>query len=108
MKYLPNTTCPACQGPITFFDVMSIVTPFQSISCATCGEMVFLRHRWGLMFIALGVSLISVLAAFLMMAMEWMEGFQVFLLVFLIPVAAEFMITAYVVKKKHLVVRRKS
>ncbi|MBL0058398.1 MAG: hypothetical protein IPP35_04685 [Elusimicrobia bacterium] len=106
MKLLPNTHCPACGGTITFFDVMSIVTPFQSISCATCGEMVFLRHRWGLMFIALGVSLFSVLVAFLIMANEWMPGFAVFILVFLIPVVAEFIITAHVVKKKGLVVRR--
>jgi len=48
MNPIPEARCPLCGGPITFLDVLSIITPFQSVSCVTCGEDVFLKNKWGI------------------------------------------------------------
>ena len=59
MALFPQTRCPKCNGPVTFFEVMSIVTPFQSIDCSSCGEIVFLKHKSELFLIASGLGVLT-------------------------------------------------
>ncbi|HNF59179.1 MAG TPA: hypothetical protein PLN89_06370, partial [Elusimicrobiota bacterium] len=61
MKWIPEAHCPKCKGPITFFDVLGIVTPFQCIYCVSCGEMVFLKHRWTFLSVAVLAGVLMVL-----------------------------------------------
>lgn len=107
MALFPNTTCPRCNGPVTFFEVMSIVTPFQAIDCSTCGELVFLKHKMELFLVSIGLSVV----VFIMTLLCLTQGIASILLTYLVGifilVLAEYSITAYVIRKRDLVVRRK-
>lgn len=105
MKILPDSQCPKCKGPITFFDVMGIITPFQCIYCPTCAEMVFLKHPWGLFFLSLIFALSVTVFAVAMLLEGYSTNLSVYLAALLVLVVAEFVITGYVVLKKDLVIR---
>lgn len=105
MALLPQTRCPNCNGPVTFFEVMSIVTPFQSIDCSTCGEMIFLKHKVEIFLISIGLGGIVFLFSFFVLLKEILPilltyGIGVFFLAM-----AECLLTAHIVRKKDLVVR---
>lgn len=107
MKLIPEAHCPQCKGPITFFDVLGIVTPFQCIYCVSCGEMVFLKHRWTFLVVAVLAG-----ATMLMFSVELVTKSLVSLLATLLGafaalVVLEIVMTGYVVKKNDLVVRRR-
>lgn len=106
MALIPETTCPKCRGPITFFDVMGIITPFQCIYCPTCGDMVFLKHRWTFLFFSVILGFTVASASFLALLQGVMMGLKVFMASLGVMVVAELVLTGYVVKKRDLVVRK--
>ncbi len=106
MKLLPKTHCPMCNGPVTFFEVMSIVTPFQSIDCSSCGEMLFLKHKMEVFLISIGLSVIVFLFMVFLLINEILAVPAAYGFGFFILAAAEFLITARIVRNKDLVVRR--
>ncbi len=108
MTLLPNVPCPKCKGRITFFDVMGIVTPFQYITCATCGEMVFLKNRWGVLIFSIVFGLTVTLIFLGALVGEWATDYIVYAVALGIIIAVEFLVTGYVVVKRKLVVRRSS
>jgi hypothetical protein len=106
MNSLPKASCPNCKGPVTFVQVMSIVTPFQSIDCTTCGEMLFLVHRTELL-------IVSVLTAFLLIAggsiaysNGWMSAPALYGAALVYVVVTELAMTTIIVKKNALVIRK--
>lgn len=102
----PKTSCPNCNGPITFFEVMSIVTPFQSIDCSTCGEMVFLKHKIELFLICIGLGITTFLFSFLILLRGILPPMATYTAGFIILLGAEFIITTRIIRTKDLVVRR--
>lgn len=106
MTLLPKTSCPGCHGPVTFFEVMSIVTPFQSIDCSTCGEMIFLKHKVGLFLISIGLAGIVFLFLLFVLLKEILPMLLTYGIGFFVLATAEFLLTAHIVRKKDLVVRR--
>jgi hypothetical protein len=105
MALLPQTRCPNCNGPVTFFEVMSIITPFQSIDCSTCGEMIFLKHKVGLFLISIGLGVIVFLFSLFVLLKEILPMFLTYGIGFFVLATAEFLLTAHIVRKKDLVVR---
>jgi hypothetical protein len=106
MELFPRTSCPNCNGPVTFFEVMSIVTPFQSIDCSTCGEMVFLKHKIELFLISIGLGAMTFVFSLFVLIKGILPMMTTYAAGFLILLAAEFIITAHIIRKKDLVVRR--
>lgn len=106
MKIFPRTHCPKCNGPVTFFEVMSIVTPFQSIDCSSCGEMLFLKHKVEMFILTIVISVIVFLFSFFVLVNELLPVPATYGAGFLILAAAEFLMTAHIVRKKDLVVRQ--
>lgn len=106
MALFPQTHCPNCNGPVTFFEVMSIITPFQSIDCSTCGEMIFLKHKVGLLLLSLGLGGLVFLFSLFVLLKEILPVFLTYGVGFLVLAAGEFLVTAHVVRNKDLVVRR--
>lgn len=106
MKLFPRTNCPKCNGPVTFFEVMSIMTPFQSIDCSTCGEMVFIKHKIELFLISMGLGVMTFVFSLFMLIKEILPAIATFAAGFLFLLSAEFFITAQIIRKKDLVVRR--
>jgi prepilin signal peptidase PulO-like enzyme (type II secretory pathway) len=106
MKIAPKAKCPKCKGPVSFLDVLSIITPFQSISCASCGEPIFLMHRWGVTLVALGVGMIVLLLSLGFMIQGLMTSLQTYIWAALVLLLMELAVTLRVVKKNELVVRK--
>jgi hypothetical protein len=106
MALFPNTRCPNCNGPVTFFEVMSIVTPFQGIDCSTCGELVFLKHKMELFLISIGLGLVVFFGALFSLTSGKMSILLTYSVGIILLVVTEFLITTYVIIKKDLVVRR--
>ncbi len=102
----PRTHCPNCNGPVTFFEVMSIVTPFQSIDCSSCGEMLFLKHKVEMFILTIVISVTVFLFSFFVLINEILPVPATYGAGFIILAAAEFLMTAHIVRKKDLVVRR--
>ncbi|HMU95463.1 MAG TPA: hypothetical protein PKB12_02200 [Elusimicrobiota bacterium] len=106
MKWIPEAHCPKCKGPITFFDVLGIVTPFQCIYCVSCGEMVFLKHRWTFLSVAVLAGVLMVLFSIEVVTKSLASMMSTFVVSLISLVALEIVMTGYVVKKNDLVVRR--
>lgn len=106
MALFPQTRCPKCNGPVTFFEVMSITTPFQSIDCSTCGEMIFLKHKMELFLISIGLSGIVFIFSLIVLFKEILPISLTYGVGFFVLVSAEFLLTAHIVRKKDLVIRR--
>ncbi len=106
MKLIPEAHCPKCKGPITFFDVLGIVTPFQCIYCISCGEMVFLKHRWTFLTVALAAGALMVMFSIEVVTKSLASLMSTFLFALSALVLLEIVMTGYVVKKNDLVVRR--
>jgi hypothetical protein len=106
MALFPQTRCPKCNGPVTFFEVMSIITPFQSIDCSTCGEMIFLKHKMELFLISIGLSGIIFIFSLIVLFKEILPISLTYGVGFFFLVSAEFLLTAHIVRKKDLVIRR--
>ncbi|HND64524.1 MAG TPA: hypothetical protein PKX64_06730 [Elusimicrobiota bacterium] len=106
MKWIPEAHCPKCKGPITFFDVLGIVTPFQCIYCVSCGEMVFLKHRWTFLSVAVLAGVLMVLFSIEVVTKSFASMMSTFVVSLISLVALEIVMTVYVVKKNDLVVRR--
>ncbi|HMU74641.1 MAG TPA: hypothetical protein PKZ00_06365 [Elusimicrobiota bacterium] len=106
MKWIPEAHCPKCKGPITFFDVLGIVTPFQCIYCVSCGEMVFLKHRWTFLSVAVLAGVLMVLFSIEVVTKSFASMMSTFVVSLISLVALEIVMTGYVVKKNDLVVRR--
>ena len=106
MKWIPEAHCPKCKGPITFFDVLGIVTPFQCIYCVSCGEMVFLKHRWTFLSVAVLAGVLMVLFSIEMVTKSLASMMSTFVVSLTSLVVLEIVMTGYVVKKNDLVVRR--
>ena len=106
MKWIPEAHCSKCKGPITFFDVLGIVTPFQCIYCVSCGEMVFLKHRWTFLSVAVLAGVLMVLFSIEVVTKSFASMMSTFVVSLISLVALEIVMTGYVVKKNDLVVRR--
>jgi O-antigen/teichoic acid export membrane protein len=106
MALFPQTRCPKCNGPVTFFEVMSIVTPFQSIDCSTCGEMVFLKHKSELFLISIGLGVLTFVVSLYVLINSILPTVVTYSAGFLFLMAAEVFITAHIVRHHALVVRR--
>ena len=106
MKWIPEAHCPKCKGPITFFDVLGIVTPFQCIYCVSCGEMVFLKHRWTFLSVAVLAGVLMVLFSIEVVTKSLASMMSTFVVSLTSLVVLEIVMTGYVVKKNDLVVRR--
>ena len=106
MKTFPKAKCPKCGGPVSFMDVVSIVTPFQSISCMSCGVLIFLRNKWGLTLLSIGVGLFVTLSALAAIFMEMAPDIVIFGAALLILVSVEVLVTAHVIRHRGLVIRR--
>jgi hypothetical protein len=107
MNSFPKTRCPSCQGPVTFFEVMSIVTPFQSIDCSSCGEMIFLKHRGSLFFLSIVLGILVFLGALFVLVKGWISPIPTYLIGFGCLVGAELYFTLRIVKTNSLVIRKK-
>lgn len=108
MALFPNCRCPKCKGPITFFEVMSILTPFQGIDCSTCGELVFLKHKMELFGLTILLAVLFIFLSVVALVLEIMSTLTAFLAGGLFFAAAEFLMTAQIVRKNDLVCRRNS
>ena len=108
MALFPNCRCPKCKGPITFFEVMSILTPFQGIDCSTCGELVFLKHKMELFVLTIVLAVFFILSTAVALALGIVSTLMAFCAGGLFFAVAEFLITAHIVRKNDLVVRRDS
>ena len=106
MKWIPEAHCPKCKDPITFFDVLGIVTPFQCIYCVSCAEMVFLKHRWTFLSVAVLAGVLMVLFSIEVVTKSFASMMSTFVVSLISLVALEIVMTGYVVKKNDLVVRR--
>ncbi len=86
--------------------VLSIVTPFQSIDCVSCGEMVFLRNKWGLTMLSVGVGVGVTLSAVAAILLEMAPDVLVFAGALLVLISIELLVTAHVIRHKGLVIRK--
>lgn len=109
MRFLfPSGHCPRCRGPITFFDVLGIVTPFQCIYCPSCSDMVFLRNPLLVFFISILTGGMVFYMALMAILRGVMTDLPAYLVVFAGLMFAEYLATFWIVKKNLLVVRRQS
>ncbi|MBK8574941.1 MAG: hypothetical protein IPN90_04400 [Elusimicrobia bacterium] len=106
MALLPHTTCPHCNGPVTFFEVMSVLTPFQAIDCSTCGELIFLKHKVELFLLSIGLALMVLVASVWALLLDALSAILVYSTGAAFLLGVEFLITATIILKKDLVVRR--
>lgn len=86
--------------------VLSIVTPFQSIDCVSCGEMVFLRNKWGLTLLSVGVGLGVTISAVAAILLEMAPDVLIFAGALLVVISIELLVTAHVIRHKGLVIRK--
>lgn len=106
MKLLPNASCPNCKGPVTFVQVMSIVTPYQSTDCTTCGEMLFLVHRTELMVASILAAFLLVVGGLMAYTNGWLSVPVLYGTGLIFVVASELAMTLFIVKKNALVIRQ--
>lgn len=106
MTLFPNGKCPKCAGVVTFVDVLGIVTPFQCIYCAHCGAMIFLKKKMELTVFAFVLSVFVLFGGFLLVRYAGVSQIVVYLGAVVFLVVMEWIITAHIVRRKGLVVRR--
>ena len=106
MNFLPKASCPKCKDPVTFVQVMSIVTPYQSIDCTTCGEMLFLVHRTELLIISILTSLLVMAGGSIAYSNRWMSAPALYGTALVYVVITELAMTTIIVKKNALVIRK--
>ncbi|MBL8023590.1 MAG: hypothetical protein JNK54_04825 [Elusimicrobia bacterium] len=85
---------------------MSIATPFQSIDCSTCGEMLFLRNRGDFFILSLLLGVFVFLLAVYILVEGILSPLSTYLLGFCFLVGAELFFTRRIVTKNALVIRR--
>lgn len=105
MNFLPKATCPNCKGPVTFVQVMSIVTPLQSIDCTTCGEMLFLVHRTELLIVSILIAFLLVFGGMVAYTSGWASVPALYGAALGFVVLMELVMTTIIVKKNGLVIR---
>jgi hypothetical protein len=85
---------------------MSIITPFHGIYCATCGEAVFLKFPWRMTWWVAGVGLAMTLWAVYLRIEGILNLYQILAVAFGVVLAAEFVLTAAIVRRGWLVTRK--
>ncbi|TXH29624.1 MAG: hypothetical protein E6Q99_00495 [Elusimicrobia bacterium] len=106
MTLFPNGRCPKCAGVVAFVDVLGIVTPFQCIYCVHCGAMIFLKKKWELTLLSAGLAVLVLFGGFLMVQYGRMSQWGAYLIAALFMAVVEWAVTARIIRRKGLVVRR--
>ncbi len=90
---------------MTFVQVMSIVTPLQSIDCTTCGEMLFLVHRTELLLVSVLLAFLLIFAGMVAYTNGWASVPALYGAAMGFVVLMELLMTTIIVKKNALVIR---
>jgi hypothetical protein len=106
MSFLPKASCPNCKGPVTFVQVMSIVSPYQATDCTTCGELLFLLYRTELLIVSIATAFLLMVGAMAAYSNKWLSVPVLYGAALVFVVMLELIMTTFIVKKNALVIRK--